>query len=32
MAQHAPFVAVDRAPPATICVNHQPRSPSQWRI
>ena len=31
MAQHAVLVAVDRAPLGTVCVNHQPRSPAQWR-
>ncbi len=29
MAQHAPLVAVDRAPLGTISVNH-PGSPAQW--
>ena len=28
MAQHAPLVALDCALLGTICVNHQPRSPS----
>src|SRR3981081_4612274 len=31
MAQHAPLVAVDRASLGTISINHQPRSPAQWR-
>src|SRR3981189_1286124 len=31
MAQHALLVAVDRATLGTISVNHQPRSPAQWR-
>src|ERR1700688_1296535 len=32
MAQHAPLVSLDCAPLGTISANHQPRSPSQWRI
>src|ERR1700726_1311844 len=32
MAQHAPLVAIDSDSLGTICVNHQSRSPSQWRI
>src|ERR1700738_2360320 len=31
MAQHAPLVAVDRAPLGTICIDRQPRSQPQWR-
>ena len=31
MAQHAPHVAVDRAPLGTICIDRQPRSQPQWR-
>lgn len=31
MAQHAPLVAVDRAPLGTIGIDHQPRSQPQWR-
>jgi len=30
MAQHAPLIAVDRAPLGTVSVNHQPGSPAQW--
>ena len=29
MAQHAPLVAVDRAPLGTICIDRQPRSQPQ---
>src|SRR5215813_2423141 len=31
MAQHAPLVAVNRAPLGTICIDRQRRSPPQWR-
>src|SRR5437879_4093657 len=31
MAQHALLVAVDCTPLGTVSVNHQPRSPAQWR-
>jgi hypothetical protein len=30
MAQHAPLVAVDRAPLGTVSVDRQPGSPTQW--
>src|SRR5258705_11109411 len=31
MAQHAPLVAVDRAPLGTICIDREARSQPQWR-
>ena len=31
MAQHAPLVAIDRAPLGTVCIDRQPRSQPQWR-
>ena len=32
MAQHAPLVAVDRAPLGTICIDRQPRSQPKGRL